>query len=232
MEKQIVPDHVAIIADGNRRWARERNLPTLEGHRRGFDNMLTIGKKAREMGVKIFTVWVFSTENWSRAEAEVKYLMQLGEQVINAQLKIALRDKTRIVHIGRKDRIPLSLRKKIREAEEQTRLFDTHYFVIALDYGGRDEVVRAMKAAASAKKSYQAIREEDITAHLDTNVLPRPEPDLIIRTSGEERTSGFMIWQGAYSEYIFSKKRCPEFTVSDFEKSLEEYARRKRRFGK
>jgi undecaprenyl diphosphate synthase len=232
MEKILVPYHVAIIPDGNRRWARERNLPTFEGHRRGFDNMLNVGKKARERGVKIFTLWAFSTENWKRTVEEVGYLMKLYEQVIDAQIKTALKDEIRIVHLGRKDRIPFSLRKKIMQAEEETAHFDKYFFVVGLDYGGRDEVVRAIMKASHAKKSLSRFDEKEMNSYLDTSVLPHPEPDLIIRTSGEERLSGFMMWQAAYSEYIFTKKYCPDFYPKDFELCLDEYERRKRRFGK
>ena len=227
-----VPSHVAIIPDGNRRWARERNLPTFEGHRRGFDNMLNVGKKAREMGVKVFTLWAFSTENWKRAVDEVGYLMNLYEQAIDVQLKTALKDKTRIVHLGRKERLPFTLRRKIIRAEEETAKFDSHYFAVGLDYGGRDELMRAMQKAEEDTKSLKALKEEDMFRYLDTSPLPYPEPDLIIRTSGEERMSGFMLWQSAYSEFIFTRKHCPDFFSKDFEACLQEYERRQRRFGK
>ncbi|MBI4225831.1 di-trans,poly-cis-decaprenylcistransferase, partial [Candidatus Roizmanbacteria bacterium] len=134
--KRNIPKHVAIILDGNRRWARERGLPKFEGHRRGLNQVIEIGKKARELGIKILTVWVFSTENWDRSRKEVSYIMKLGERAVADYLKDALKEQVRIIHIGRKDRIPKNLRDKIKEAEEKTKKFSRYYFVIALDYGG------------------------------------------------------------------------------------------------
>ena len=143
--KRNIPKHVAIILDGNRRWARERRLPTLEGHRRGLNAVIEISKKARQMGIKILTVWVFSTENWDRSKAEVSYIMKLGERAVANYLKEALKEQVRIIHIGRKDRIPNNLRDKLREAEEKTKKFSKYFFVIALDFGGRDDIIRAIK---------------------------------------------------------------------------------------
>lgn len=222
--------HLAIIPDGNRRWARQRGLPTFEGHRKGFERIKELGKKARELGIKVFTVWAFSTENWTRSEKEVDYLMRIYEQWIDENLQQAIRDKVRIIHIGRKDRITLSLKKKIIDAEEKTRVFDSHFFVIALDYGGKDEVVRAVKTAQNLE--FRIKNEKEFEQFLDTKDLPFPNPDLVIRTSGEQRSSGFMIWQAAYSEYMFVEKYLPDFTADDLEACIKQFQDRKRRYGK
>lgn len=227
-----IPKHVAIILDGNRRWAKEKRLPTLEGHRRGFKRVIEIGKKAREMGIKILTVWAFSTENWDRTKEEKEYLMKLFEYAVGENLKEALKNKIRIIHIGRKDRIPVNLKEKIVDAEEKTKEFSKYYFVIALDYGGRDEIVRATQKIRNSQFVMKNLTENKFDQFLDTNNLPQSDVDLVIRTGGEQRTSGFMIWQAAYAEYIFIKKYLPDFTPQDFEQCVAEYSKRQRRFGR
>lgn len=224
-----IPKHLAIIPDGNRRWAKERGLPTLEGHRRGFDAVSKIATHARKRGVEIFTIWAFSTENWNRSKTEVTYLMNIYEVWLKDNLAKALRDKIRIVHIGRKDKIPVSLKTKLAEAEQKTAQFTKDFLVLALDYGGRDEILRAVHGL---KNPEEIVTEEDFAKHLDTKDLPYPNPDLVIRTSGERRLSGFMSWQTAYSEYIFVDTYLPDFTPDEFDRCLEEYGRRQRRFGK
>lgn len=227
-----IPKHVAIILDGNRRWAKERGLPTFEGHRRGFNRVIELGKKARNLGIKIFTAWAFSTENWDRTEEEKRYLMKLYELGVEKNLKEALKNQIRIIHLGRKDRIPTILREKITKAEEKTEKFSKYYFCIALDYGGRDDVLRAAQKVQSSKFNVQRLTEKTFNSFLDTKDLPQSDVDLIIRTGGDIRTSGFMIWQAAYAEYIFVKKYLPDFTPKDFEECIKEYQRRQRRFGK
>ncbi|OGK23666.1 di-trans,poly-cis-decaprenylcistransferase [Candidatus Roizmanbacteria bacterium RIFCSPLOWO2_01_FULL_37_13] len=230
--KRNIPKHVAIILDGNRRWARERRLPTLEGHRRGLNAVIEISKKARQMGIKILTVWVFSTENWDRSKAEVSYIMKLGERAVANYLKEALKEQVRIIHIGRKDRIPNNLRDKLREAEEKTKKFSKYFFVIALDFGGRDDIIRAIKKIRNPQSVIKNLDEISFSQFLDTKKLPQSDIDLVIRTGGEIRTSGFMIWQAAYAEYIFVKKYMPDFTPEDFEECIKEYSQRQRRFGR
>jgi len=226
-----LPKHIAIIPDGNRRWAKEERLPTFEGHKKGFNQAIEIGKKARELGIKVLTFWAFSTENWKRTKEEISYLMDLYYQMIEINIKDALKEKIRIIHLGRKDRISNKLRLKIMEAEEKTKNFDKYYLAIALDYGGRDEIIRTINKINQSKISIKNFSEEKINQFLDTKDLPHPSPDLVIRTSGEIRTSGFMIWQAAYSEWIFYPKYFPDFTPFDLEKCIEEYKKRKRRFG-
>lgn len=227
-----IPKHVVIIPDGNRRWAKEKGLPTFEGHRRGFELTTKLVKKAKSLGVKVVTLWGFSTENWNRSREEVDYLMKLYEMMIDQNLKQALKEKTRIIHIGRKDRFSDVLRNKIIKAEEKTKSFNKFYLVIALDYGGKDEMLRAIGKISNFKFKISNLDENNFNQFLDTKDLPYPNPDLIIRTSGEQRTSGLMIWQAAYAEYIFVKEYFPDFSTQLFEKCIREYSQRQRRFGK
>ena len=232
IKKSNLPIHVAIIPDGNRRWAKEHNLPTFEGHRRGYNVANKIAKHAHKMGIPILTYWAFSTENWLRIKEEVGYLMKLFEKGINQHLKEALVDQVRIIHIGRKDHISSSLRTKIEEAEKKTAHFNKYFLVIALDYGGRDEIERAIKKLSIFNNQSSIKDKQNMNNYLDTKDLPQQEPDLIIRTGGEKRTSGFMLWQSEYSEYEFVDKLFPDFTIDDFEKAIKDYQERKRRFGK
>lgn len=221
-----IPRHVAIIPDGNRRWAKAKGFPSFEGHRRGFGILSKIAKRARIIGVKVFTVWAFSTENWNRTKDEIEYLMNIYEKWIDDNLKTAIKDKIRIIHLGRKNRIKKSLMEKLTNAENKTKKFTSSYLCIALDYGGKDEILRAIENLKTKK-----LEESEFNKYLDTKDLPFPNPDLIIRTSGEFRSSGFMIWQSAYSEYIFLNKYLPDFTVKDFEKCISTFVHRNRRFG-
>jgi undecaprenyl diphosphate synthase len=228
-----LPSHIAIIPDGNRRWARERRIPVFEGHRRGYQRVIEIGRAARKMGIKHLTFWGFSTENWHRSKEEVNYLMTLFKQMIDQSLKDALKEKIKIIHLGRKDRFDETLRLKIKKAEEQTKNFNDYYLMIALDYGGRDEILRAVKKLCQTNvfnSNIVNLTELDFENFLDTKTIP--SPDLVIRTSGETRTSGFMIWQAAYAEWIFYEKFFPDFTSEDLSKCINEYQNRQRRFGR
>lgn len=217
----MIPRHVALIPDGNRRWAKEKGLSTYEGHKKGFDQIVSIGKKARKIGIKILTVWAFSTENWKRTPEEISYLMKLFEIMIGKFLRDAMKEEVRIIHLGRKDRLDKKLINKILEVEEKTKKFDKYYLCVALDYGGRDEIERAVK-----------VNKNNFSKFLDTKDLPYPDPDLIIRTGGEQRLSGFMLWQSQYSELKFVKKYLPDYSDLDFEKTIQEFSARQRRFGK
>ena len=231
MELNNIPNHVVIIPDGNRRWAKKNNLPSFEGHRRGLDVMRKIGKKARDLGIKVLSVWAFSTENWKRTKQEIEYLMDIYESWIDFNLKEAMSDKVRIIHIGRKDRLRSSLKKKLSDAEKKTKTFNKSYLCIGIDYGGRDEVVRGINIILK-NKNIKRISQKEFYKYLDTKNLPFSNPDLVIRTSGEKRSSGFMIWQTAYSEHVSLDKYFPDFTPEDFEKCIDEYKSRRRRFGK
>ena len=229
MSDPTIPHHIAIIPDGNRRWAKDRNLPTFEGHRRGADTTVALARKARELGIPVLTFWAFSTENWSREKEEINAIFGLSH-VLKVHIKEAMRDNVRISHLGRRDRLPEQLQQAINDAEEQTKNNDKYYLNIALDYGGRDEILRTIKKLTHEELS--TLDEEIFSNHLDTSHLPFPNPDIIIRTSGEIRTSGFMPWQGVYSELIFLEKHFPDMNEQDLEDAVVEYQRRNRRFGK
>lgn len=232
MTNLTLPNHVAIIPDGNRRWAKEHGLPNFEGHRRGFNVAIKAARKIRAMGINTLTVWAFSTENWNRTPKEVDYLMKMYGIFMDKNLKEALKEKIRIIHLGRKDRIPKSLLKKIQDSEAKTKDFKNYVLNIAIDYGGRDEIMRAIKKISNSKFQIPNLLEENFNEFLDTHDQPYPFPDLIIRTSGEQRTSGLMIWQAAYAEYVFINKHFPDLNDKDIESAVEEYSQRQRRFGK
>lgn len=223
-----IPHHLAIIPDGNRRWARERGLPTLEGHRKGFDAFKDISRTARDLGIHTLTIWGFSTENWKRDKKEVDYLMDLFEKIIGDFSGELIEDEVRFVHLGRKDRLPKSLVTKISALEEKTKSFSKHVFNVALDYGGQDEILRASEKLKAANLE---VTSENLDQFLDTTDQPHPNPDLIIRTSGEMRTSGLMIWQAAYAEFYSEPDHFPDFNKEKLVRALEEYSRRERRFG-
>lgn len=226
-----IPNHVAIICDGNRRWAKAHNLPPMIGHKKGHDAVVKIARHLRMRGVNTLTAWGFSTENWNRTEEEVSNLMQLFETVLDSFLSEAIKEKIQLHHLGRKDRLPKQLVEKITEAEQKTAHFADHVFNVAIDYGGRDEIVRAINTliAATDKKS---INEEDFAQYLDTKGQPHPYPDLIIRTGGEKRISGYLLWQLAYAEFFFLDEPLPDITTEHIDNILEEFASRQRRFGK
>lgn len=227
MAAKNIPNHIAIIPDGNRRWAKMRNLPTFEGHRRGFNLGNKIAKKVRSLGINTLTFWLFSTENWNRSKEEISYLMKLYEIFIDKSLKEALKEQVRVIHLGRKERIPKSLLKKIEDIEQKTKNFSRFYQNIALDYGGQDEILRAAKNLKGKNAT-----AENFNELLDTKDQPFPNPDLVIRTGGEQRISGFMLWQVAYSEFIFLDKYFPDFKESDIDLAVLEYSKRQRRFGR
>ncbi len=224
-----LPKHIAIIPDGNRRWAKSRNLLVFEGHRRGAETTIKLSRKARQIGIPVLTFWAFSTENWSRAKDEVNAIFGL-HHMLEQYIKEAMEDNVRISHLGRKDRLPKKLLQAIEKAEEQTKNNNKFYLNIALDYGGHDEVLRAIKKLTHEELSN--LDENIFSAHLDTAHLPYPNPDLVIRTSGEQRTSGFMIWQSAYAEYLFLEKYFPDMNEEDIEMAAQEFSNRQRRFGK
>ncbi len=232
-----VLSHVAIIPDGNRRWARKKGLPAFAGHRRGFETLVKISREARKIGIKILTIWGFSTENWQRTKKEVDYLMKLYSRMIDQLLPEAKQDGIKIIHLGRKDRLPLFLQQKIAAAEKETRTNQHYVLNIALDYGGRDEICRAIKSwrAKHLRGVHSATSEVNLTEQSFSRFLDtagQPDPDLIIRTSGEKRLSGFMLWQAAYSELYFTDLFMPDFGPQEFRKAIEDYSQRQRRFGK
>jgi undecaprenyl diphosphate synthase len=226
-----VPDHIAIIPDGNRRWARAKGLPTLAGHKRGFQVAVKLAKAARDLGVHTVTLWGFSTENWDRSKEEVDYLMKLYEKLVDDYLKEAKEDKVKLVHLGRKDRIPKFLLKKILQAEEETKKNDKYIANLAIDYGGRDEIIRATKKIVADKIAPEKIDEKLFESYLDTHDQPYPYVDLLIRTSGEQRTSTLLPWQAGYAELYWFEGHFPDFTPIELREAILDYSRRRRRFG-
>ncbi len=227
----VVPNHIAIILDGNRRWARAKGLPTLEGHRAGFEAGLKIAKASRAWGVNTFTVWGFSTENWDRSQTEISYLQKLFRKMVDVIKKEAKKDDIRFVHLGRKDRLPKDLTGYIREVEEETKNNKSHVFNVALDYGGHDEILRATKKIIEAGIMSDKLDEKTFASYLDTGDQPYPYVDLFLRTSGEQRTSGFLPWQLNYAEYYWELDHLPDMTPGKLKNIILDFSRRRRRFG-
>ncbi|MBI5052292.1 MAG: isoprenyl transferase [Chloroflexi bacterium] len=223
------PYHVAIIMDGNGRWAKQRGLPRVAGHRAGTDNLRRVLESCGELGIKMLTIYAFSTENWRRPEEEVKGLMGIFEDVIDRELPEFHEKGVRLRHIGRLDGLKPVFADKVRKAIELTKHNDKLILNIAFNYGGRAEIVEAVKTLIAKGVKAEDITEEMISAHLYTADVP--DPDLIIRTSGEMRVSNFLIWQGAYSEYYLAPVYWPDFDKEQMRLALEEYAKRHRRFG-
>lgn len=224
------PQHVAIIMDGNGRWAKRRGLPRLAGHKAGTDNLRRIIKACVEFGVKYLTIYAFSTENWGRPKEEVDGLMRILEDVIERELNELKDQGVQIRHLGCLDQLAASTQKKVLNAVEQTRDNSTLILNVAFNYGGRDEIVHAVKKMLAANISSDQVTQELMSEYLYT--AGSPDPDLIIRTSGELRVSNFLIWQAAYSEWFVTETFWPDFGKAEFKKALDEYAHRDRRYGK
>lgn len=227
----VVPNHIALIPDGNRRWARARGLYTLYGHKRGFERAVELGRAARAMGVHTVTLWGFSTDNWDRTADEISYLMKLYHKLIDDYLKDANRDGVRIVHLGRKDRLPKALVDKIINAEEETKHNKKYVANIALDYGGHDDIIRAVQRMINDRLSSSNVSKNLFEKYLDTHDQPYPYVDLLIRTSGEQRTSGLLLWQMEYAEMYWEQDHFPDFTPNKLVEAVLDYSRRRRRFG-
>jgi undecaprenyl diphosphate synthase len=227
----IVPNHIAMILDGNRRWARSHSLPTLEGHKAGFEAGMEMARTARRWGVHTFTVWGLSTENWDRSPKELAYLMKLYWNMVTVIEKEAEKDDIKFVHLGRKDRIPKALALYIKRIENKTKNNKTHIFNAAIDYGGRNEIVRATQRIVKDGQKAEDIDEKLISSYLDTRDQPYPDVDLLIRTSGEQRTSGFMMWQANYAEFYWEVDHLPSMTPRKLADIVLDYSRRRRRFG-
>jgi len=224
-----VPVHLAIIMDGNGRWARERGLPRLAGHRAGTENLRRIIRACVEFGIKILTIYAFSTENWGRPESEVRGLLSILEQVIDRELDELHQQGVQLRHLGRLEGISPELQRKVRQAIELTKNNDRLILNVAFNYGGRDEILQAVRRMLADK-----VRPEDVTDKLMSSYLYTaglPDPDLIIRTSGELRVSNFLIWQAAYAEFYATPVYWPDFDKEELRKALIHYSRRERRFG-
>ena len=228
-----IPNHVAIILDGNGRWAKKKGMPRNYGHIQGAKNVEVICRAAYDMGIKYLTVDAFSTENWNRPQEEVDALMKLLNQYMKNCQKTAKKNNMCVRVIGDKTGLSEEIQRDIAALEDATKDYDGLHFTIALNYGGRDELVRAVKKIAKKVQegtvNPEEIDEKMVTAELDTAGLP--EPDLMIRTSYELRISNFLLWQLAYSEFYFTEVPWPDFDEKELRKAVEEYQRRDRRFG-
>lgn len=227
-----LPEHIAIIMDGNRRWAKKNNLNTAQGHKEGAENLKRISKFANKIGIKYLTVYAFSTENWKRSEEEVGAIMKLLKFYILDFFK-SYDENIKVNVIGRIGDLPKDLQKEIRSVEEKTKNNTGLVLNIAFNYGGRDEIVTAVKTITQ-KVLDGKLKIDDITENEVSNSLytaGQPDPDLLIRTSGEERISNFLPWQISYSEFVFTDKYWPEYLNSDLLESIQIYQKRTRRFG-
>lgn len=227
------PQHIAIILDGNRSWARAHGMPATDGHKYGAKVLEDISKYANEIGIKYLTVYAFSTENWKRSKQEVDLLMALFENYLDNYSKEALKENIKVNVIGTREGLSKKLIEKIDKCEALTKECTGLNMNIALNYGSREEIVNAVKNIANEVKQgkidVQDISEECITNHLYT--LHMPDPDLVIRTSGQQRLSNFLMWQLAYAEFLFLDKHWPDFGKEDLDKAIEEYAKRNRKYG-
>lgn len=229
-----VPQHIAIILDGNGRWAKAKGMPRNYGHTQGSKNVEVICEAAAKMGVKYLTVYAFSTENWKRPENEVAALMTILRNYMKTCIKTAQKNRMKVRVIGDMSGLDDDIRTRIYELQEATKNNDGLNFQIAINYGSRDEMVRAMKKMAVDIKNgsldIDKISENMFESYLDTSGIP--DPDLMIRTSGEQRLSNYLLWQLAYSEFYFTDVPWPDFTKEELEKAIEQYNNRDRRYGK
>lgn len=225
----VAPKHVGIILDGNRRWAKKQGIPTLEGHRRGAEVFREIALAAFDRDIAYLSAFVFSAENWARTEEEVSYLMKLVVKAVEKYLDEFHKRGIRIVIIGQRNNLNMTVLKAIEKTEDKTKANQKGTLVLCFNYGGQQEIVDATKKILAENHT-----PSDVTQELFEQKLYSPEIppiDLLIRTSGEQRTSGFMLWRAAYAELLFSEKLWPDYTVNDFDEALSDFNKRQRRFG-
>ena len=230
MDKEKIPLHVAITMDGNGRWAEKRNLVRTKGHTEGLEVAKKITKAASDAGVKFLTLYAFSTENWKRAQEEVGFLMNLIHVHLIGELDFYRENKIRVRHIGDITGLPEQVQKDIKQAMEDTKDFTGLTVNLAINYGGRDEIVRGIKKMVSEGVKPEEITEEKLKANLDLDSCP--DVDLLIRTGGEFRLSNFLLWHVAYAEQIYTDTLWPDYTEKEFLENLEQFQHRNRRFGK
>lgn len=228
-DRQRIPQHIAIIMDGNGRWARQRGLPRLAGHRAGTENIRSIVTACADAGVRYLTLYAFSTENWSRPSLEVQGLMQILGDFIDRETQSLHKEGVHLRHLGRLEGLSERLKQKVRQAIDLTRENTRLTLAIAFNYGGRADIVDAVRALVAQGLPPDAITETAISAHLSTSGMP--DPDVVIRTSGEWRLSNFLIWQSAYSEYWNTPIFWPDFRPEHLLQAINDYGRRERRFG-
>lgn len=228
--KSNIPLHIAIIMDGNRRWAKKRGLPSFAGHQQGYLQFKKIAEACYKMGVKILTVYAFSTENWQRSSKEVSYLMNILKKAIEKEADFFNKNSIRFNMIGQIEKLPKKLRKIVEKTMENTKNNKNGIINVAISYGGRPEIIEAVKKIIKEKIDTDKINEELFEKYLYTH--GQPAPDLLIRTGGEMRLSGFLTWQSVYSELYFSDRLWPDFTENDLKEAIKEYQNRQRRFGR
>ncbi len=234
LDKDLLPRHIAVIMDGNGRWAKKRNQPRIWGHQRGVDTLKDLLRCCNDWGIQALTAYAFSTENWGRPQAEVEFLMTLFERVLRRELQELQAENVKIVFVGNLASLPGSLQEEIEKSMQETKDNSGIIFTVATNYGGRQEILQAVRAIALEVKE-GLIKTEDIDEllfekHLYTAHVPHP--DLLIRTSGEMRISNFLLWQMAYAEIYVSPTLWPDFNRGQFHQALQEYQKRDRRFGK
>lgn len=234
MQDMKIPNHVAIILDGNGRWAKSKGMPRTYGHTTGAKNVEKIAEAAGNMGIRYLTLYAFSTENWNRPPEEVKALMNLLDSYLKNCIQTAKKNNMAVRVLGDISRLDERMQEKIRKLEESSADYDGLYLQIAINYGSRDEIVRAIRKLGrdveTGKIAPDQISEETFSSYLDTAGLP--DPDLLIRTSGEERLSNFLLWQLAYAEFYFTDVPWPDFHEEDLRRAVEAYNQRDRRYGK
>ena len=228
MERKI-PVHIGIIMDGNGRWAQMRSLVRTQGHLEGLKAAKRIVKAASDLGIKYLTLYAFSTENWKRASEEVGFIIGLVKQYLKAEFDFYRENKIRVRHAGNMAGLPEDIQKELEDSIANTAGFNKMQVILAINYGGRDEIVRAFRKAANAGEDLTTIDEKNISAYLDNPDIP--DPDLIIRSAGEYRTSNFLLWQGAYSELYISQKYWPDWDKEDLETAVADFQNRERRYG-
>lgn len=227
---QKIPAHVAIIMDGNGRWALERGLPRLSGHKAGTENLREVIEACAEFGIKYLTIYAFSTENWNRPDEEIQGLMRIFRTMLDRELNNLHKNGVQLRHIGRMDGIDKKLQQKVQEAIKLTQGNQTLILNVAFNYGGRDEILQAVKKIVANGENIEDLDDDLFSKYLFT--AGSPDPDLIIRTSGEFRISNFLIWQGAYAEWYFTPTFWPDFNKEELYQALVAYNERDRRYGK
>ena|SRR3989344_6746061 len=226
----MIPSCIGIIMDGNRRWARKNNFPLFEGHRRGYAKIKEAASWAKEAGVGTLILYVFSTENWNRPKEEIGFLMDLFRWIFKNEIKYLKNQKIKITAVGQKALLPEDIQKEAARIEKETKHFSGLHIVLAISYGGRSEILSAVKDIVRGGLDEESVTEETFKNHLWTKGIP--DPDIIIRSGGEKRLSNFLPWQSVYSEMFFVDSYWPEFSKEEFSNILAEYSKRERRRGK
>lgn len=229
IDNAAIPEHIGIIMDGNGRWARERNLPRTSGHKEGLTVAKKIVQEAARLGVKYVTLYTFSTENWKRAQEEVGFLMNLIKVHLRAEFQFYKDNGIRVRHLGDLAGLPEDVQNEIISIQNDTAHFTGLTVVLAINYGGRDEIVRGIKKLISNGTKASEVTEESVSKVFDIEDLP--DVDLLIRTGGELRLSNFLLWHAAYAEFIFTKTLWPDYNIDEFDAEIEEFQKRTRRFG-